>query len=194
MLPHAILLLLTDGADHGYRLKQRLDAFLGPVWPVNRGQVYQVLERLRRAGWVAELPADDDADIGRRRWPVAVTPAGRAELARWKNAPIRQTNPPGPARHPALTRMAMGDPECVDLVREGLGAERTAYLAQAKSLEAQKGDVDRAASLEEAAKWLAIEAARLAVHAHLQWIDMFLDQVSAEANRRLPRTARRRRP
>ena len=46
VIRHALLTLLADGADHGYRLRRRLGALLGPVWKVNAGQVYRALDQL----------------------------------------------------------------------------------------------------------------------------------------------------
>ena len=50
----AMLALLAKEPAHGYELRQRLAAALGPVGEVlNSGQVYVTLSRLERAGLVA---------------------------------------------------------------------------------------------------------------------------------------------
>src|SRR5262245_23091203 len=53
MMREAMLALLAKEPAHGYELRQRLAAALGPVGEVlNSGQVYVTLSRLERAGLV----------------------------------------------------------------------------------------------------------------------------------------------
>lgn len=195
MLRYAILSLLREGADHGYRLKQRLDERLGPVWRVNQGQVYQVLERLRRLGWVEELPPDADMESGRERWPVAITARGRDELDRWVSAALSPSRPPGPARNDLVGRLAVAGDDAMNAVREGLLTERVAYDRAYERLTTQLDALDRhLGSGVEVAQRLALEAARLSIRAHLEWIDIASEQLT-DAGSTLPRrTVSRRRP
>lgn len=87
MIDYAILGLLREQPDHGYRLRQRLLQRLGPVWDINPGQVYLVLHGLRRCGF-AEVVVEDPPDPLGRRLRFAITARGERELARWlKRAP-----------------------------------------------------------------------------------------------------------
>lgn len=197
MLPYAILSLLGEGADHGYRLKRRLDDRLGPVWPVNQGQVYQILDRFRRLGWVEELPPEVQRVGRRERWPVAITNEGRRALETWIRTPRPPSRPPEPARNDFLGQLLVGGARSVDAVRHGLEQERHAYgnaharlTAALQTLEPPTGDVPRTAMGHFAAR-LAIEAARLSIRAHLDWIDLARRDLFADRPPPLLRDSRR---
>ncbi len=172
MLQYAILTLLQDGADHGYRLKRRLDQLLGPAWRVNVGQVYQVLDRLRRARLVEELPCETDRGHGHARWPVAITPAGETELERWRTAPIHPTRPPGPARYEVLGRLCVGGPACLEQILDGLLEERSVYALEYDRVAARCNRLEETGGSVDSAELLALEASRLAIRAHVEWIDL----------------------
>lgn len=179
MLKYVLLSLLRDGADHGYRLKQRLDGHLGPVWHVNVGQVYQVLDRLRRCGWVEELPPEADRGGGHERWPVVLTAKGRAELARWLDEPIPPTRPPGPARNEILGRLAVGGRSCTERVLAGLRAEHATYLAEYEGVTLRCEALAEPGSGIESAQLLALQASRLAMRAHLEWLELCFAHLGA---------------
>lgn len=184
MLPYAILSLLCEGADHGYRLKRRLDQSLGPVWRVNEGQVYQTLDRLRRRRWIEELPPEVDRDGGHERWPVAITPQGRAELRRWVRAIIPPTDPPRPARNEILTRLAVGGDDGIEAARRALVTERAVYELEYERISSQCDRLAKATSLIEVAKLLALESTRLAVRAHIEWTELATSRLTdASASR-----------
>ncbi|GAA1023873.1 PadR family transcriptional regulator [Acrocarpospora pleiomorpha] len=59
-LSHAVLALLADGPSHGYELKTRFEAAVGPQWGgLNIGHLYQILDRLVRDGHVAQSDRPD---------------------------------------------------------------------------------------------------------------------------------------
>lgn len=179
MLAYAILALLRDGADHGYRLKRRLDQLLGPVWRVNIGQVYQVLDRLRREGWAEELPPEAERDGGHERWPVAITEAGRRELERWLTEPIRPTRPRGPARNEILSRLAIGGRESAYDVAEGALVERAIYAREHDEVIVRSREFASPDDAIDSAKFLALEATRLALRAHVEWLDVCIEHLCA---------------
>ncbi len=172
MLVYAVLAVLREGADHGYRLKRRLDLLLGPVWPTNAGQVYQVLARLRRAGWAEELPPELPRERGHERWPVALTRSGRTEFERWSHAPILPSTPPKPPRHELLARLALVGAPAARQVLRGIAAERAVYVRAHERVHACCGDEDRTATAAEMAQSLALEATCGALRAHLDWLDL----------------------
>jgi DNA-binding PadR family transcriptional regulator len=86
---HALLALLSEGPKYGQQLRQEFEARTGQVWPLNVGQVYTTLQRLERDG----LVESDDADDGPQKG-FAITPSGRAELARWLRTPPDFSLPP----------------------------------------------------------------------------------------------------
>jgi molybdate-binding protein/DNA-binding PadR family transcriptional regulator len=82
---HALLGLLARGARHGYELRRELERELGPDWRVDFGQLYRVLARMERAGWVR---VKQEVRVGGPARKVRmITAQGRRELARWSTQP-----------------------------------------------------------------------------------------------------------
>lgn len=81
-----ILGLLAPQPQHGYQL---LEAFndpdrLGEVWKLSTSQLYAVLKRLERQGWIwGEQVESENAPT---RTEYAITPAGESHLHAWLNA------------------------------------------------------------------------------------------------------------
>ncbi|WP_436698555.1 PadR family transcriptional regulator [Nocardioides sp. BYT-33-1] len=84
-LEHAILVSLSERAASGSDLVRRFDASIGFFWSATHQQIYRVLGRMERDGWVAS-EAVTQADRPTKK-VYAVTDAGRAELARWIGEP-----------------------------------------------------------------------------------------------------------
>ena len=89
-LQHAVLALLAVKPSHGYELKTSFDQAVGEQWGgLNIGHVYQLLDRLGKDGLIESerqpQPVKPDRMVHR------ITPAGRAELARWMAEPSTRT-------------------------------------------------------------------------------------------------------
>jgi PadR family transcriptional regulator PadR len=83
-----LLLLLHQGASHGYDLVNALAPFgLGDVAP---GPVYRTLRQLEAAGLV-ESEWDTESSGGPARRVYRLTPAGRHHLAGWVEE-LRETD------------------------------------------------------------------------------------------------------
>lgn len=78
-----VLALLAEEPSHGYDLRQRLAAALGPLGDtLNAGQIYVTLTRLEKAGLVVQ--DREDAPVrGPRRKVYALTAAGQERVAAW---------------------------------------------------------------------------------------------------------------
>jgi PadR family transcriptional regulator, regulatory protein AphA len=80
-----ILGLLAAQARHGYQLLEIFNdpQHLGKVWNLSTSQLYAVLKRLERYGWIfGEQVASENAPT---RNEYLVTQAGLAQLDRWLN-------------------------------------------------------------------------------------------------------------
>ena len=78
----AMLALLAKEPAHGYELRQRLAAALGPVGEVLKpGQVYVTLARLEKAGLVRGAQVVQSTAPDKKVYEV--TAAGREEVAAW---------------------------------------------------------------------------------------------------------------
>ncbi|WP_405394097.1 PadR family transcriptional regulator [Microbispora hainanensis] len=78
-----VLALLVKEPSHGYDLRQRLAAALGPLGDtLNAGQIYVTLTRLEKAGLVVQ--DREDAPVrGPRRKVYTLTAAGQERVAAW---------------------------------------------------------------------------------------------------------------
>lgn len=83
-----VLALLVKEPSHGYELRGRLAAALGPLGEtLNTGQVYVTLTRLEKAGLVV-LDRVDTPVRGPRRKVYALTAAGQERVAAWMAEPV----------------------------------------------------------------------------------------------------------
>jgi PadR family transcriptional regulator PadR len=73
----AVLLLLEAGENHGYALRDELEAS-GLIEDVDFGNLYRTLRRLEVAGWVTSRWEQDGEGVGRRVY--ALTSDGRRAL------------------------------------------------------------------------------------------------------------------
>jgi DNA-binding PadR family transcriptional regulator len=77
-----VLALLAKGPSHGYELRHRLQAALGPLGSgFNAGQVYVTLTRLERAGLVASQHVGQADRADRRVYELAS--AGHERVVAW---------------------------------------------------------------------------------------------------------------
>ena len=77
-----VLLVLADGENHGYRIVQEITARTDGRVRVLPGNLYEILRRLGKAGFLSETarrPASD-MDDNRRRY-YRITPNGKRVLA-----------------------------------------------------------------------------------------------------------------
>jgi DNA-binding PadR family transcriptional regulator len=78
-----VLALLVKEPSHGYDLRRRLAAALGPVGEsLNAGQIYVTLTRLEKAGLVVQ-EREDVPVRGPRRKVYAPTAAGHERVTAW---------------------------------------------------------------------------------------------------------------
>jgi DNA-binding PadR family transcriptional regulator len=161
-LHHAVLALLSAKPAHGYELKTSFEQAVGDQWGgLNIGHVYQILDRLSRDGMIESerqpQMVKPDRVIHR------LTPAGRAELARWL------AEPAVPARGyrddfflKIMAAVRSGDPATLTAV---LSRQRTHLLRQLHAL------ADARSTTTEAVESLLITAAELHIRADLGIVD-----------------------
>jgi len=85
----AVLGVVAEGPTHGFAIAQLMvaDGPIGRVWTMPRPVVYQALNKLTRAGLVAER-ATVPSDRGPVRTIVAATPSGKRAVRRWLGTPV----------------------------------------------------------------------------------------------------------
>ncbi|MEW6567442.1 MAG: PadR family transcriptional regulator [Chloroflexota bacterium] len=87
-IEHALLGFLRQGPLHGYAIHRCMAQPGGPgqAWRLKQSQLYALLSRLERAGYVAAKRAPQ---AGRRpRRLFRLTPAGRKVFSSWLSSPV----------------------------------------------------------------------------------------------------------
>lgn len=94
VLEFAVLGVLSDGPLHGYELRKRLAAVLGPFRALSYGSLYPCLRRLQAKGLIDEVdvtPAIESSapalSARRARVVYAISADGKEEFAEWANQP-----------------------------------------------------------------------------------------------------------
>lgn len=87
---HALLALLSEGPKYGMQLKEEYEGATGDAWPLNVGQVYTTLQRLKRDG----LVESNDTGADERQRDYRITARGRNELEHWLATPPGAEPPP----------------------------------------------------------------------------------------------------
>lgn len=94
-------LLEWGGEATPYALKRMVAGSVGNFWTLHHAQLYTEPERLAEGGYVTR----ERERGGRRRKTYAITPAGRAALAEWRDEP---TGAIAELRSPALLKLFFG--------------------------------------------------------------------------------------
>src|SRR5215203_543893 len=162
MRQEVVLAMLAKEPSHGYELRMRLQAALGPLGDaMNPGQIYVTLTRLEKAGLVVSRPADEEAD-GPDRKVYGLTPDGQQRVAEW----LSEVNWPKPD-------LAEFHLKLVAAAAAGLGDPLSIVDGQRRELLRRLRDAQRAAMAEpdgsDAA--LLLEGIVLRLQADLRWLE-----------------------
>jgi DNA-binding PadR family transcriptional regulator len=168
MVRFALLGLLREQRDYGYRLKRRFDDRVGMLWHLNIGQVYQTLRSMQRTGLVVEVDdgAGDDAQLGRRLFEL--TAKGRRVLDRWL---LRPPSRPRPVRDETLIRLLLLEPGNWETALARIDAQDSLYRRHLARLLAEKRRMRCDAGSAGLVGHLGLEAALLQAEAHLKWLE-----------------------
>ena len=162
MQQEVALALLAKEPRHGYELRARLDAALGPLGEgLNAGHVYVILGRLEKAGLVERAGAEEPAQRQDRK-VYRLTPAGQERLAEWLSA-VAWPMPDLADFH--LKLMAAGQERLADPIAI-IDAQRRELLRRLR-------DAQRAAMAEpdDSDAVLLLEGIVLRLQADLRWLE-----------------------
>lgn len=180
MVKYALLGMLREQPDHGYRLKKRFEERMGSLWRLNTGHVYQTLRALTKAGLVAEVRDDDEGperDGFRPRRVFTLTARGERTLERWlQRAPVRAR----PARDETLLRLLLLAPD-----RHGHAAQQIEKLTHlyrqlAARLVAEKRKIPSRPTGAALVRQIGIEAALLHTEAHIRWLEFTQERLRTD--------------
>src|ERR1700678_1343683 len=151
--------MLAKEPSHGYQLRARLNAALGPLGEaINAGQIYVTLGRLEKAGFVVR----DDSSQRPERKVYALTAAGQERVAEWR-AEVSWPKPDLAEFHLKLGAAAQA----------GLADPIGIVDAQRRELIRRLWDVQRAAMGEPdgSQAGLLLEGIVLRLQADLRWLE-----------------------
>jgi DNA-binding PadR family transcriptional regulator len=162
MRQEVVLAMLAKEPSHGYELRARLRAALGPLGEaMNPGQVYVTLTRLERAGLVVCEQTEGLADRPDRK-VYTLTPSGQERVADW----LGEVSWPKPD-------LAEFHLKLVAAAAAGLADPLMIVDAQRRELLRRLRDAQRAAMAEpdrsDAA--LLLEGVVLRLQADLRWLE-----------------------
>lgn len=84
-LEHALLVSLSERAASGSELTRRFDKSIGYFWTASHQQIYRVLGRMEKDGWVTSTVVAQQGRPDKKVYDV--TEPGRLELERWLAEP-----------------------------------------------------------------------------------------------------------
>ncbi|MCW5890701.1 MAG: helix-turn-helix transcriptional regulator [bacterium] len=168
MVRYALLGLLMEQADYGYRLKRRFDERVGTLWHLNIGQVYQTLRALQRAGLVNEIEGEPSNEPYPGRRMFALTGKGQRVLERWLHRPPVR---PRPVRDETLIRLLVLEPARRGQAIARVVEQEQLYRREITRLQAQKRRLPHAEDGGSLVGHFGVEAALLHTEAHLKWLE-----------------------
>ncbi|MCT2582122.1 PadR family transcriptional regulator [Actinophytocola gossypii] len=157
-----VLAMLAKEPAHGYELRGRMRAALGPLGEtMNAGQIYVTLTRLAKAGLITSERADGLPDRPDRR-VHALTPAGQERVTSWLTE-VSWPKPDLTEFHLKLVAAAtarLADPVAL------VDAQRREVMRRLR--DAQRTALDR--SMDPVAG-LLMEGVVLRLRADLEWLE-----------------------
>lgn len=162
-MQEAILALLAKEPAHGYELRRRLEAALGPAGgALNPGHVYVTLSRLQRSGLVREDGRPGrSAHRSRHKHVYELTPAGRERVETWLNDVTWAKVAPVEFHLKLVAAAATGLADPAALV----DAQRLELLRRLRELQ------ELARGQEGSPGSLLIEGAALRLQADVRWLE-----------------------
>lgn len=122
-LEHALLVALREQPASGLELAKRFSRSIGFFWSATHQQIYRVLGRMERDGWVQVETVPQQGRPDKKVYEV--TPVGRTALADW----LAQPTPDTPLRSDLAVKLrgaSFGDREAVlDVVRARIADHHT---------------------------------------------------------------------
>jgi DNA-binding PadR family transcriptional regulator len=175
MVRYALLGLLKEQADYGYRLKLRFDERVGTAWHLNIGQVYQTLRALQRSKLITEVAGTSDGQHPARRM-FELTAKGQRVLDRWlQRPPVRLR----PVRDEMLIRLLVVEPDRRRELLSRLEEQEQHYKRHMARLVLQHRRSGGAEEPDNLVRTLSVEAAILHTEAHLKWLEYTRERLLA---------------
>lgn len=170
---NALLGLLCQRSRYGYELLQAFQAVTGgrETWELKPAQVYTTLTRLKESGLIVEETNESEGNVAQRCY--AITPAGREELRRWFESPVKVEHQRDEFFLKLMLALTTGQSD----PRRLIYLQRTSLFQELHHLTTLRMELDPYTSL---AHILLLDQAIMHLEADLRWLDMIesrLDEV-----------------
>jgi DNA-binding PadR family transcriptional regulator len=160
---HVILALLEDGPSHGWEMKSRIEAALGPEYGgLNKGYIYEVIHKMEREGTIVSR-TEPQAGPRPDRSVHEITDVGREQLTAWLVEPAR---PAAGFRDEFVQKVLAASLRGSDAVRQFCRAQRQALLADARTLQTLRRE-----RADDPGAAFTIEVAILRTNAELECVE-----------------------
>jgi DNA-binding PadR family transcriptional regulator len=158
-----ILALLESGPSHGWEMKSRIEAALGPEYGgLNKGYIYEVIHKMEREGSITSHVEPQDGMRPDRSVHV-ITDLGRDQLTEWLADPVRRS---AGFRDEFVQKVLAASLRGGDEVRHFCRVQRQALLAEAKTLQMLRRE-----RVDDPGAAFTIEVAILRTNAELECVD-----------------------
>ena len=160
---HVILALLECGPSHGWEMKSRIEAALGPEYRgLNRGYIYEVIHKMEREGTITSQ-VQQQAGMRPDRSVHEITDLGREQLGEWLHEPVRRS---AGFRDEFVQKVLAASLRGDDAVRDFCRRQRQALLAESRTLQTMRRERD-----QDPGAAFTIEVAILRTNAELECVE-----------------------
>jgi DNA-binding PadR family transcriptional regulator len=130
---HVILALLEGGPSHGWQMKSRIEAALGPEYGgLNKGYIYEVIHKMERERLITSR-VERQAGLRPDRGVHEITDTGREQLTAWLGEPVKRS---AGFRDEFVQKVLAASLRGADEVRHVCRVQRRALLIESKTLQA----------------------------------------------------------
>jgi DNA-binding PadR family transcriptional regulator len=160
---HVILALLEGGPSHGWEMKSRIEAALGPEYGgLNRGYIYEVIHKMERDGTITSH-VEPQEGLRPDRSVHEITDAGRQQLGEWLDEPVRRS---AGFRDEFVQKVLAASLRGDEAVRAFCRLQRQALLAEARTLQTLRRERN-----DDPGAAFTIEVAILRTNAELECVE-----------------------
>jgi DNA-binding PadR family transcriptional regulator len=160
---HVILALLECGPSHGWQMKSRIEAALGPEYGgLNKGYIYEVIHKMEREGTITSQ-VEHQPGMRPDRSVHEITERGRDELTEWLQEPVRRS---AGFRDEFVQKVLAASLRGDDAVLAFCRHQRQALLAESRTLQTLRRERDH-----DPGAAFTIEVAILRTNAELECVE-----------------------
>jgi DNA-binding PadR family transcriptional regulator len=160
---HVILALLETGPSHGWEMKSRIEAALGPEYGgLNKGYIYEVIHKMERERTISSH-VEPQEGMRPDRSVHEITNLGREQLTEWLGEPVGRS---AGFRDEFVQKVLAASLRGGDEVRHFCRLQRQALLAESRTLQTLRRE-----RADDSGAAFTIEVAILRTNAELECVE-----------------------